>query len=421
MHQLKFNQTALNSARQWWLMALSLMSGLGFQFIAGCKSDGFTGIHSYESLGKLNCAVSPLAGHPSKTFDIAITGIDKYHGRIQRVIRTDNSAAETIDNITLIQEPGKPLIKEGDGSATTFTPDKSGNYQVVVKTLDYVDISGSCHFKVLEPCNQGMSRKGGYVGFIVDNSESHNVSDCPNRRIIGTHPYNPNDTISECQAKTARESAVDEATQLLGSFAENNPAATSLVSFAFFPNMKNDPRWYNTSKPEHRALLSTHLQSLRRPLGVTPYDDGLTSGIRIFSSLTEQTSSPDKPRILVFITDGFPTDKNPPQTLKLAKQLKETHKVRIISVMITGKSSQATLREKHKSFVRKFPMRPQTWMASTYQGQFEPYLLDLLGDGTAAHPSLLANISDQVIYIEDSRSLPRAIDKITADATLSCS
>lgn len=392
---------------------LSLMLLLG----GGCKTAEFAGQHEYETLGQLKCAVTPTTDYPSATFKISISGIDTYHGRIERTIRPQNSAA-TSETITVIQEPGKPLVKEGAGSATSYKNSQAGDYEVDVKTLDYVDLQGSCGFKILKPCKQGMSRTGGYVAFVVDNSESHNVSDCPNRHQIGIHPVNKQDHLYECRKGTARERAVNYATQILGSFGENNAGATSFVSFALFPQMNKDPRWYNATKD--RQILRNDLKLLRRPLGVTPYHEGLSSGIRIFASLTGKHSSGDKPRILLFITDGFPTDKDPQQTLQLAQQLKSQHQVKIISVMVTGKSNQDDLRTKHQTFMRGFPMIPKPWMHARYNGSFEPYFLHLLGDGTDNHPGLLAKMSDEVIYIEDSQSLPKAIDQITAREALGC-
>lgn len=391
-----------------WLSLILLLAG-------GCKTTEFTGEHTYESLGQLTCAVTPATDYPSATFNISISGIDTYHGRIERTIRGGTAAAETI---TVIQEPGKPLVKEGGGSATQYKNSQAGDYEVAVTTLDYVDLKGSCGFKILKPCKQGMSRTGGYVAFVVDNSESHNVSDCPNRHKLGAHPVNKQEHLYECRESTARERAVKYATQILGSFGEKNADATSFVSFALFPQMNQDPRWYNATKD--RQILSNDLKLLRRPLGVTPYHEGLTSGIRIFSSLTDKHAKDDKPRILLLITDGFPTDKDPERTLQLAQQLKTQHRVKIISVMVTGKSNQNELRNKHESFMRSFPMTPTPWMHSRYNAKFEPYFLHLLGDGTDNHPGLLAKMSDEVIYIEDSHSLPKAIDKITAREALGC-
>ena len=361
-----------------------------------------------EKMGSLKCSASPSAVSAGKPVTIKISGIPKYKGRIQQVVQNTDKTTTTVNNITLVQSEGKI-----QGNAGTFTPNKEGNYKVTVKTLDYTTIIGSCGFKVLDPCPQGTSRLGGYVAFIVDNSESHNLSDCPKPRKIGVHPLNPQDFLEECTAQTEREKAVEYATSVLGSFGSEDKSITSMVSFANFPNNKAPIKWMDATTD--RSALISQLQILRRPYGVTPYNQGLKSAIQIFRAAPPTSNK--TPKILVFITDGFPTDKNPKQTLALASQLKNQHKVKILSVMITGKVSQSTLREKHKAFLREFPL---DWMDSSYQRNHDAYILDLLGDGSAQNGGLLKNMSDSLVFVEESNSLGAEIDKITARETLTC-
>lgn len=391
--------------------------------ISGCKTAQFSGIETVGEHGQLTCSVTPPTAYPDKELKISVSVPKDYQGRITRLIHHQDDSSAITEKTELIAEPHKPLLlSQGEGSTSTITAGQKGDYALTFKTLDYVSIVGSCKFKVIEPCKKGRTRKGGYVAFIVDNSESHNVSDCPSKTRLGAHPNNANDSVYECRASTAREQAVQYATKILGSFGENDPKSQSHVSFAFFPEMKKNPRWYHPINEKN--VLISDLRSLRQPLGVTPYNEGMASGVRIFSSLSSKNSKESgekKQRLLLFITDGFPTDRSPSKTLELARTLRNTHGVKIISVMITGESFTNQLRKKHERFMKKFPMSPEPWMDASYNRQFEPYFRDLLGDGTEAYPGLLSNMSDEVIYIEDSKALPRAIDKITAKEVLECS
>ena len=308
--------------------------------------------------------------------------------------------------MNLVQKNGK--IRREDGNPkNAFSFVQPGDYQVTVKTLDYIESQSTCGFKIFKPCPMGSSRRGAYVAFIIDNSESHSTSDCPKAQNFNNPKVKR--PLKQCMNETSREKSAINAVSILGNLNRKNPESVSFVAFSHFPNDDSNlsPRWL---RPEtESAVFKSQLGVLRYPKGVTPYIQGLESALRLFGSVKD-----DKQKVLVFITDGFPTDKNPKNTMTIARKI-QALKVKIISVMITGKSNQEVLKAKHKGFMENFP---ENWVDGSYQNNMQAYYRDLLGDGLA--PGLLRGMSDTLVFLEDSTSLNYEIQKIVSTRALAC-
>ncbi|MCY4380667.1 MAG: VWA domain-containing protein [Proteobacteria bacterium] len=368
-----------------------------------CKHANFADDSEYEELGALACGVSPAVVNPKAPISISVSGIPKYSGRIQQVIQGPENA-----NVNLVQKNG--TIRREDGTPNTFTFEQEGNYQVTLKTLDYVNQLTSCSFKVVDSCPSGTSRVGVNVVFIVDNSKSHRLSDCPNGKMYG----HGQTAVKKCQSETAREKAVSYSISILSEIGKTGGQASSFVAFAHFPRSHQvSVRWHNASAPTAISSIKNDMKVLRTPAGVTPYNEGLSSALQLLSQITDTS----KQKVVVFVTDGYPTDRNPKHTLAVAQQLKQLN-TKILSIMMTGKQSQTRLRNKHLENMRT-AFIPSNWLQS-YSGTQEQYFLELLGDGSLRYPGLLHNMSSEVIYIEDSSLLEQAIDGAVSTNALSC-
>lgn len=272
-------------------------------------------------------------------------------------------------------------------------------------------------FAIKVPCPKA-GRKTSYVAFIVDNSESHWHSDCPSKKDLGKHPLGKSDAdrVYECVKQTEREKAVSSASDLLASFGTEDSSGESYVSFAQFPlgNEERSVKWSDVATEGEEFKKS--LKVLRKPLGITPYDEGLRSALAMFQAIPEKKPEDEQTKIIIFITDGYPTDSHPKDTLKLAAQLKSEHKVKIFSVMVTQARARSKLIEQHKNTFKQMGPKP---FDESYS-DFEAYFKDLVGDGTSENPGLLHNMSDSVDYVKDSSTITSKIDKITKTKALAC-
>ena len=272
------------------------------------------------------------------------------------------------------------------------------------------------------PCPKA-GRKTSYVAFIVDNSESHWQSDCPGKKDLGKHPLGKSETdrVYECVEQTEREKAVSSASDLLASFGTEDSFGESFVSFAHFPlgnvgKKESSVKWSDVATEGEEFKKS--LKVLRNPLGVTPYHEGLRSALEMFKAIPqgEEEKADDQTKIIIFITDGYPTDRNPKDTMGLAAKLKTEHKVKIFSVMVTQVKDRSKLIERHQE---TFKQMGDNHFDTSYS-DFEAYFNDLVGDGTAENPGLLHNMSDSVDYVKDSSTITSKIDNITKTKALAC-
>jgi hypothetical protein len=215
-----------------------------------------------------------------------------------------------------------------------------------------------CSVKVGLPiCADGKKSIGAHVAFIVDNSNSNSATDCPNPKQIGT--FNGANTY-QCQGETNREKAVMSSFDILGSVAAREPGnaeATSTVSVASFPTQQSytdgwkiqTNGWLNAAGAADRQSLAQSMAFSRTPFGLTPYGSGLSAATELFSGVTSDA----KAKILVFVTDGEPTDRDPLGVVNQAATIKSAD-VEIITVFITGSDTRAQRKANHAAMLRRF-------------------------------------------------------------------
>ena len=375
--------------------------------LPGCQSAEFRAAYSAPQSLSLSCSTNPLgAVIPGSPLSIIVGGAKGYKGRIEQKISGPQSSTITL----VVSDDG--LISREDLAENVFTFSEEGDYRVDLKGLDYnVDLQSSCQFTVFDKCPASTKRVGVNVVFVVDNSYSHRESDCTNPRLLGARDEAGHEKIM-CTAKTSREIAVEEAVSVLKDIGHADNQAKSFISFASFPKQsgKSSGKWYDTSGSVSGLL--SEIKVLRTPLGVTPYDEGIQQALKLLASAPDKT----KQNVLVFITDGFPTDRNPHRTHTLAKTLGRLD-VEMIAVMVTGERTQPRLRRIHRGFMEGFP---KDWISSRYPNK-DAYFLDLLGNGTSQKPGLLQSMTENpVIYINSSRDLRSKINDIVTHKVLSC-
>lgn len=377
-----------------------------------CKSTHFTQVPVTPGTLTLSCETRPAgAVSPHSPLSIIVEGAKDYTGRIEQSITGPTAPG----NVMLVQEGGK-VVRE-DRRENVFHFAQEGTYTISLKGVDYeTQLTGSCQFTVFDRCPAGSHRIGVNVAFVVDNSGSHSKSDCPQSQALGQD--NAGNKLVSCRAQTHREHAVAYATSILGELGNRGGNAQSYVSFASFPRQgtsASSGKWYSASQ-DYSAFVQ-ELTVLRNPKGVTPYYEGIQAATELFAQIKDQSQARKK-NILIFVTDGFPTDKDPRKTLKLAQTLQNVG-VEIVPVMVTGKDSQSNLRRIHQGYMEQ--NFASSWRASHYS-DYTSYFQELLGDGTTTHPGLLHNMSSSgsVIYVENSSHLKTKIDGAVTKEALIC-
>ena len=106
---------------------------------------------------------------------------------------------------------------------------------------------------------------------------------------------------------------------------------------------------------------------------MTPYGDGIEAAKSLFQS------SPDtsKRNVVIFVTDGYPTDQDPYWSMLKAQNLKKDYRAEIITVMVS-QGDKASLIAKHKGFIKGIEESSNSpWYVTEY-GSYDEYFGDLL-------------------------------------------
>ena len=80
-HSVFIRPSFLPSWFQLLLLAVTVV------FYVGCKTTQFENINRDEDLGTISCAVQPPTGDKEESFEISVSGLPSYTGRIQQVIK----------------------------------------------------------------------------------------------------------------------------------------------------------------------------------------------------------------------------------------------------------------------------------------------------------------------------------------------
>jgi hypothetical protein len=390
------------------LKSKSFLISAAFVISYGCNTTQFAEAPRGKSAGSIEavaCNVSPQVVLPGEKVTITVTGASNYAGRFKQEIAGPGTVTSTLVK-------GANGYGLQSGQANEFSFDKQGNYTVNLSELDYnAGISASCKFKVFRECPVGSERIGANVAFIIDNSGSHGASDCPG----ATEVKADNGQISyKCNAETNREKAVNFAVQMLKTAGQAGGKASSHVSTAIFPQKDKVSSGFVIGKSgwidstNSTSGIKDDLKLLRSPAGLTPYGEGLEAAKVLFSS-TPDTS---KKKVVIFVTDGYPTDQDPYISLQKAS----ASGAKIITVMVSS-GDKGTLIDTHKQKLRSYGDNTNPWHASAY-GSYDEYFTDLLGDSSSQ--GLLEKMSDQVVNVSKTSELKNVFESLIEEKALSC-
>lgn len=377
----------------WWLATILLLITTSL----GCKTTEFRQDRADSTQLTLSCETRPAgAVLPNSPLTLMVQGARGYKGRIEQKV----TGPDFTDTTTLTRKD--EIFSREDLAENTFHFFTEGDYTVNLKALDYgIELTGQCRFTVFDKCPVNSQRVGVNVVFVVDNSSSHEESD----------PGKP---------ETHRERAVLYAQSILSEIGQHSAGSQSFLSFVTFPlsslNGGQPPglgTWYSADGDSTQLINALHV--LRAPSGVTPYHEGIEKAKELFMEVQDR----EKKNILILITDGYPTDQDPKETLELTQSLSSLD-VEVVAVMVTGSPKQH-LSDQHRLLMEEyFYKNGDIWHASHY-ADADAYFMDLLGNGSLAAPGLLYKMtSGSVISIADSLGLKDKVSNLVIKEVLTC-
>jgi hypothetical protein len=250
-------------------------------------------------------------------------------------------------------------------------------------------------------CTDGQEYVGANFVFMVDNSGSMGVTDCPTG------------DIQSC-GQTYRERAILNAFDILTEASEASEYATkamSTVSIAqFTPQTRNatlnEFDWNLltvSSFPEDRDDLEAALQFTRAPSGDTPYLNALSIAQTIVQG---DALNEDQQTVIVLVTDGDPTDRNPDEVRQLAQSID----AKIMTIRVTPQDwTQDMRRSKHLETISRYYA---DWSEESYPST-EAYTDDLL--------QLVTDISKDGVYeVSEAKQLEAGIFDNIISQTVPC-
>ncbi len=271
------------------------------------------------------------------------------------------------------------------------------------------------------PCSPTQQSIGAELAFLVDNSNSNAATDCPAPtkigRVGGVDLY-------ECKGETNREKAVLAAYDLLSAVARNEPGnakAKSDLAIASFPTSSDYVNghqiqaggWLDASTAA-RADVASAMLFARKPSGLTPYGAALEGGSALFA----QAASDGRAKVAVLVTDGEPTDQDPGGVVAKAEALKQAG-VTIITVFVTNSEARASREAKHTEMLRKIVESTNGgWYDHGEFPSFADYMTALLG--SQSKKSLIAQISAQIVEVDNSAALKDAFLSIIKTQVIAC-
>ena len=234
-------------------------------------------------------------------------------------------------------------------------------------------------------CKPSQRSIGANLAFLIDNSSSNSVTDCPGASRTGR--FQDTD-IYTCSGETNREKAVLAAFDLLAdvSTRDQSPAAASNIALVGFPaannavqNVQKATNGWVATRPsqQNRATIQSALQFTRQPMGATPYGSAINAASDLFSM---SPASDERSRVAVLVTDGEPTDRDPADVAVRAKALHASG-IEVITVFITNSQTRSQREVAHQSMLASWEQRsrPGHYYNSQRYSSFDEYLTDIFG------------------------------------------
>jgi hypothetical protein len=389
------------------------LAALIFSGLTACSTATFTGTTPSKATlpvvtkdPNLSCKISPESVQTGETAVISVDGLD-YRGELFQILKAPGGEVAT-----------KLLFKDGayvreDGSVNSIVADKDGTYTVELrKSASAESMSSTCTLTASSTtpppppppppppeCKPEQKTIGADIAFLIDNSNSNAVTDCPEAKDAGL--FN-GVAVYECMAETNREAAVKAAFDLLSEIAakeSDNELAKSKLSIASFPSKENyvtgwtdqSKGWIETNSSNKDQLTSVMAFS-RKPSGLTPYLAAITGAENAFN----KTTADGRAKVAVLVTDGEPTDSDPSAVETKASALR-SQGIKVITIYVTGSESRATRIKNHTDMMRgindnRLKQTGKNWFAAAY-ASFTEYVTALVGNGTK--PGLVTKISSQ--------------------------
>lgn len=254
---------------------------------------------------------------------------------------------------------------------------------------------------VTSGCTNTDKVTGAHLLFLMDNSGSMEQTDCPGGR-------------ATCLGETEREKALLVSFDVLSQVQAKYPFQTSAVStlsYAQFtpgavPGFRSKLVGFEI-KGQGRGEFQRDIQFLRQPAGDTPFAGAVEQARDLSQSINSMFSNDGKPRVIVVVTDGEPTDRDPAQVLADVKAVRATG-LKWITVKVTNGQSKDARTAAHRtlmlnSYENSSRGRTQSnghWYVPRY-ANFESYFAELMLFSSAS--------SDQVIEIDTSDKLQKVI------------
>lgn len=223
-------------------------------------------------------------------------------------------------------------------------------------------------------CQPGEAFVGANFMFMIDNSGSMKLTDCPKST----------DNENRC-TKTEREQAImksfDTLLQAASTNASQDPGQGSPLSTVSIAKFTPEDRYFGLDEfeepvfftvetlPENRQLLQDRLQFTRQPKGDTPYLNALQLGQRFLDS---GALHPDQDHYLILITDGEPTDRSPSAVRQAAAALD----AKILTMRIRNPLESEA--EDRRAFHRRIIEEEYSDWATDPYNNLDQYVDDLL-------------------------------------------
>ncbi len=247
-------------------------------------------------------------------------------------------------------------------------------------------------------CQASQQAIGANIVFLVDNSSSTNATDCPSPSAIG----NVNGTPTyRCGAQTNREKAVLGAFDALTSVAvkDTRDLAISNIAVVQFPTQSSAEGssvmtngWVRTNTAQSdRPALESAMSFARTPFGASAFGSSIDAANRLIAGVPAD----GRGKVVVLITDGEPSDRDPADTKAKAAQLKALG-AQVFTVYVTNGQTWSQRIGAHvqtlNSWEQAAMSRGLHWYAAHY-ANMTAYLTDLLG--STSQPSLGQSIATQ--------------------------
>ena len=276
-------------------------------------------------------------------------------------------------------------------------------------------------------CEDTQFTIGANLALIIDNSASNNDTDCPDRRLVGNFRGTE---VYECRGETNREKAVLTVFDTMQNISQTarDASAQSRMAIASFPT-RNDYSggwsssqvWYGTANILQRAFVAGAMKFSRKPFGNTPYKAAMEAARELFN----RSPNNDNNHVMILITDGEPTDRDPKEVLQIANDLKSSG-IQLITVFVTGNKTRGQRLATHREMLEEFDNGHLAnfgtpWYDENQYNDFSDYLSYINGSSNRKPLSeALTTDSNRFYEASDSSRLSEVLANVVRKEVIKC-